>query len=502
MMAAEKMTQQWNFAELIAGICYLRDATPEPISGLSLDSRQVQPGDLFFACEGGKVHAKSFISQAIEGGARVVMWESPLTRSEVRDGVPVFGVPDLRQLIGPIAERFYGSPSQQQFVVGITGTNGKTSVSQFVAQALGEDGPCGMLGTLGNGLFGQLEAGTHTTPDAITLHALLASLREQGAERVVMEVSSHGLEQGRAVGVHFDVAVFTNLSHEHLDYHGDMRAYGLAKRRLFESRGLKYAVINIDDDYGRELLTSLPGAVGTVSYGFKGGEVQPSLLGSDLQLGRHGLRLQVQSDWGSDELQVPLLGGFNAYNLLAALGVLLAAGIPFDEALQRLAKVQPVPGRMEGYGGDDGQPLVVVDYAHTPDALEQVLKALRAHAEGQLWCVFGCGGDRDRSKRPLMAKVAEQHADRVVVTDDNPRTENSGVIVADILGGFVDVDTVTVIADRARAITEAIAKAEPQDVVLVAGKGHEDYQLIGEQRQPFSDAAEVLKALAQRGGRS
>ncbi|NOX92676.1 MAG: UDP-N-acetylmuramoyl-L-alanyl-D-glutamate--2,6-diaminopimelate ligase [Gammaproteobacteria bacterium] len=511
-MTAQSTPERLTFAELIAGIYFIRQAPTLAIGGLCLDSRKVQKGDLFFALGGEQVHGKEFIDDAIKRGASVVLWASPTARQEVRGDrqVPVYGVPDLKNRVGYIAERFYGEPTKSQFVIGVTGTNGKTSVTRFIAHALQKDEPCGVLGTLGNGVFGRLEKGDFTTPDAITLHTLLDDLRHENVQRVVMEASSHGLEQGRVAGVAFDVAVFTNLSHEHLDYHGTMENYGQAKRRLFETKGLKYAVINIDDDYGRQLLTSMPGVVGTVSYGFgdgKGGDdVLPSLLGSRLQLDRNGLRMHVESDWGKGDLQVPLLGAFNAANLLAALGTLLASGIAFDDALQRLSDVQPVPGRMQGHGGTNQQPLVVVDYAHTPDALQQVLVAVRAHAAVQagaviapkLWCVFGCGGDRDRSKRPLMAAAAEQLADKVIVTDDNPRTENAQVIVADILQGFSRVDDVLVIADRASAIEKAILSAAEDDVVLIAGKGHEDVQIVGDERLPFNDAHEVERVLALR----
>lgn len=510
MMAAEQHPEHMNFAELVEGIYFIRQAPTMEITGLCLDSRKAQKGDLFFALKGQQYHAKTFIDEAIKRGVSAVMWESSTPQQEARNGVPVYGVPDLKNYAGKIAERFYGEPSQSLFVVGVTGTNGKTTVSQFIAQAFQQDAPCGVIGTLGNGVFGRLESTSFTTPDAITLHTLLDDMRHDDVTRVVMEVSSHGLEQGRAAGVKFDVAVFTNLSHEHLDYHGNMVNYGRAKRRLFESKGLKYAVINIDDDYGRQLLTSMPAAVGTVSYGFGRGNLQPSLLCSDLKLGKQGMRMRIESDWGSADLQVPLLGEFNAANVLAALGALLASGIGFDEAIQRLSKLNPVPGRMEGHGGsmagddaagDSEQPLVVVDYAHTPDALEQVLTALRAHTEGKLWCLFGCGGDRDASKRPLMAAIAERLADRVVVTDDNPRTENSQVIISDILRGFSQMDDVLVIADRDRAIEEVVLSAAKNDVVLVAGKGHEEVQIIGEQRLPFSDAIEVEKVLALRKSR-
>jgi len=364
-----------------------------------------------------------------------------------------------------------------------------------------QDNKCGVVGTLGNGIFGRLESGLHTTPDAITLHAILADIKRKGASKVVMEVSSHALDQGRVAGVKFDIAVFTNLSHEHLDYHGDMLNYGNAKRRLFDTKSLKYAVINIDDEFGRGLLFSMPTSVGTVSYGFNTKDVLPSLLGSNLKLDQTGLRMRVESDWGNGELRVPILGAFNGYNLLAALGALLASGVGFDDAMQRLSLIQPVDGRMEGYGGNDDCPLVVVDYAHTPDALRAALNAIHEHAVGKIHCVFGCGGNRDRAKRPLMAKIAEQLADYVVVTDDNPRSEDSELIIADILSGFAHDNAVNVIANRAKAIAQTIAEAANNDVVLIAGKGHEKYQLIGDQQIPFSDAREVEKALAVRRGR-
>lgn len=500
---SEQKVTGWTFANLIKDIVYAgRDVPNIEIRGLSLDSRKVKQGDLFMACEGHRVHGKVFINDAIRQGASVVLWESGYLKRDLRQGIPVFAIPDLKFKVGSIAERFYGEPSKNQFVIGVTGTNGKTSVSQFIAQAMHLDNKCGVIGTLGNGVFGRLESGLHTTPDAITLHSILADLKKKGANKVVMEVSSHALDQGRVAGVSFDVAVFTNLTHEHLDYHGDMLNYGLAKRRLFESDSLKYAVINIDDDYGRALLVSMPSSVGTVSYGFNSKDLLPSLLGSDLRMDQTGLRMRVESDWGRGELRVPILGSFNGSNLLAALGALLASGVRFDDAIQRLSLIQPVDGRMEGHGGKDGCPLVVVDYAHTPDALQQALMALREHTVGKLHCVFGCGGDRDRSKRPVMARIAEQYADHVVVTDDNPRNEASKLIIADILSGFKNDQAVKVIPDRASAIAKTIADARESDVILVAGKGHENYQLVGDKSLPFSDGGEVEKALAARRGRA
>jgi UDP-N-acetylmuramoyl-L-alanyl-D-glutamate--2,6-diaminopimelate ligase len=505
MMALQKQPTLMQFSELLEGIYFIQQSAVIQVSGLCLDSRKIQSGDLFFALQGQQGHGKQYIAEVLAQGAVVVLVESNVAGQSAIKGVPVFMVPGLRYLVGRIAERFYGEPSRQQHVVGVTGTNGKTSVTHFIAQALHGDAPCGVVGTLGNGIFGQLSTSGFTTPDAVSLHATLDGLQQNGVNNVVMEVSSHGLEQGRVAGVEFDVAVFTNLSHDHLDYHGDMEKYGQAKRRLFDSKSLKYAVINIDDDYGRELLVSLPATVGTVSYGLKQSVdgVVPSLLGSNLQLDRNGLRMRIESDWGSEDLQIALIGAFNASNILAALGAILAAGISFKEAVARLAKVSPVPGRMQFYGGS-GQgdvadaPLVVVDFAHTPDALEQVLLALREHTTGQLWCLFGCGGDRDAAKRPLMAALAERLADHVIVSDDNPRSESSELIIADILQGFERVDEVSVIAARDKAIESVVLAAGNNDVVLIAGKGHEKTQIVTEQKRPFNDGDEVMRSLALR----
>jgi UDP-N-acetylmuramoyl-L-alanyl-D-glutamate--2,6-diaminopimelate ligase len=325
------------------------------------------------------------------------------------------------------------------------------------------------------------------------------------ARHVAMEVSSHALDQGRVDGVDFHVAVWTNLTRDHLDYHGDMAAYAQAKQRLFKAPGLRHAVINLDDDYGRELLAAIPAGVQIIGYTLNPNTARHSvpapeylLAGSDLQLTDAGLDLHVQSPWGEGRLRAGLLGRFNASNLLAALATLLALGVSFDSAVQRLGRVTTVPGRMERFGGGR-QPLVVVDYAHTPDALEQALRALRGHCHGKLWCLFGCGGERDTGKRPLMGEVAERNADRVVVTDDNPRGEDPIQIVADIMAGMRNPDAAYLRRDRTQAIAFAIAQARPGDIILVAGKGHEDYQLVGTRRIPYSDRLSVMTLLRQEG---
>jgi UDP-N-acetylmuramoyl-L-alanyl-D-glutamate--2,6-diaminopimelate ligase len=441
-----------------------------------------------------------FIEQAIERGAVAVALE-PTPESEGVDpngyAVPVFWVERLHHVASEVAGRFYAHPSHGMSVVGITGTNGKTSVSHFIAQAISEKAPCGMVGTLGSGLYGELSSTGHTTPDAITLQAELERMHGAGASHVAMEVSSHALDQGRVGSVRFAVAVYTNLSHEHLDYHGDMLSYAGVKRQLLEMPGLGKAVINADDETGREWLADLPEGLEVISYGLQGGDgefLSPTLFGEDLKLDGEGLSMRVRSPWGEGELKTALLGRFNASNLLAAIGALLALGFEFDDVLARLGRVHTVPGRMERFYVS-GKPLAVVDYAHTPDALAHVLMALREHTRRRLWCIFGCGGERDREKRPKMGRIAEALADSVVITDDNPRRENPLNIIEDILCGVANPDAVYVNRDRAHAIAHAIGLSREGDVILVAGKGHEAEQLIGDKCIAYSDREEVASLL-------
>jgi UDP-N-acetylmuramoyl-L-alanyl-D-glutamate--2,6-diaminopimelate ligase len=371
--------------------------------------------------------------------------------------------------------------------VGVTGTNGKTSTVQLLAQAWALRGVrAGTVGTLGVGLYGQVQPTGFTTPLVLKLHDLLAQLHEQGAQAVAMEVSSHALDQGRADGVHFDVAVFTNLTRDHLDYHGDMETYGAAKARLFAWPGLKAAAINLDDDYGRRLHAQLPDCVKPVGLSSRG--VEGATLRADaLRLDSAGIAFDLVAGSEVHAVQSPLLGRFNVDNLLAVAGALHALGDSVAQIAATLSQLQPIHGRMNRLGGDGVKPLVVIDYAHTPDALEQALKSLRAHAQARLICVFGCGGERDRGKRPQMAAIAEANADVVIVTDDNPRAENGDQIVADILAGFVHPNDIVVQRDRAAAIARAIGEASPDDIVLIAGKGHEPYQEIDGVKHPFDD---------------
>ncbi len=414
--------------------------------------------------------------------------------------VPNAPIERLRERYGLIAEFIYGAPSSEMWMVGVTGTNGKSSCVQGIAQSYAHLGQrAGIVGTLGSGLVGALESGTHTTPDAAALQETLARLRSAGAQVVAMEVSSHGLDQGRVNGVAFDVALFTNLSRDHLDYHGSMAAYGAAKARLFAWPGLHASVINRDDAFGQSLADDVRARGRKVlTYGFAGADV----AGANLRASPEGLEFAVSTPWGRADVKSALVGAFNAWNLLGILGVLLVSNVPLAKAVEALAHVDAPAGRMQRFGGGD-EPLVIVDYAHTPDALEKALTALRpVVAEGgELVCVFGCGGNRDAGKRPEMGRIAAELADRVVVTDDNPRNEEPGAIAEAILRGIKATGNRrwALEPERAHAIRVAVAKARPGDVVLIAGKGHETYQERNGVRTPFSDGEAAQGALAARG---
>lgn len=498
-----------SLSKLLAGLADIDTAQERVVGGLSLDSRTTQPRDLFLACPGARGHGAQYIPEALRAGAAAIAIDTGSETGNPEGGeVPLIPIPRLRAAVGLIADRFYGEPSRELQVVGITGTNGKTSVSQLVAQALngcrgmGEpDMGCGVLGTLGHGVPGRLEPAINTTPDAITIHRWLRQMRADGMRTAVLEVSSHGLAQDRVAGVRFGVAVLTNLSRDHLDYHPDMIAYGAAKKRLFQAPGLAVAVLNLDDPFSAEVRATLSPSTRVVGYGLRERAAPESddVLGSQLWLGPRGMSLSVRSPWGEGEIESPLIGRFNAYNLLAALATLLALGLPLEAALGNLNRAAPPPGRLERFDSGPGHPLVVVDYAHTPDGLEQALHALRPLHRGRLYCIFGCGGDRDAGKRALMGAVAEALADQIVVTTDNPRGENPQAISAAILNGMRCPERVRLEPDRERAIAWALADAGEDDVVLVAGKGHEDYQEIAGVRWPYSDREAVQRLLQEIG---
>jgi len=474
-------------------------------TALCADSRAVAPGEVFVAFPGARVDGRRYIADAVARGAAAVLWERQGVEAPAID-VPNVAADELQALSGWIAHLVYGRPSEKLWTVGVTGTNGKTSVSQWIAQAFAQLGRrCAVIGTLGCGFPGHLEESLNTTPDALTLHRLFAGYLAQGAQAAAMEVSSIGLHQGRVNGVHFDVAVFTNLTRDHLEYHGSMEAYGAAKEQLFATPGLKAAVLNLDDALGRKIARDLAGrGVPVTGYTLRGetaNGVDVLLAAEGIAAAPRGLRFTAVTPQGRADIEAPVVGEFNVANLLAVLGTLLASGVALDRAAAVLRRLTSSPGRMQAVGGE-GQPLAVIDYAHTPDALDQALAALRETAAargGRLVCVFGCGGNRDPGKRPQMGEVAARRADAVILTSDNPRDEDPQAILADIARGAPGART---IADRAEAIRAALAQADARDVVLIAGKGHEAYQEIAGRRQPFSDVDCAVAALASRGGPS
>jgi UDP-N-acetylmuramoyl-L-alanyl-D-glutamate--2,6-diaminopimelate ligase len=454
------------------------------------DSRRVEPGDLFVARPGTKLDGARFAADAVARGAIALLAAEETPLPEL--GVPVVRVRDVRLALALAAEAVHGHPTRRLGVAGITGTNGKTTCAWLYAVSHGGDGA--YMGTLGTGRPPALEATRHTTLDAVSVHRTLRALVDAGARHVAMEVSSHALDQGRVAGVRLPLAAFTNLTRDHLDYHGTMAAYGAAKARLFQSRAVKHAVINVGDAYGRRLAPGIEltrvAAAGTPPSGGR------FVVATRTECRATGLELAGVTHAGPFHLRSPLLGAFNAENLLVVLGLLLAADRPLAEALAALGAAPPPPGRMETFELGARGPTLVVDYAHSPDALAKVLAALRAHTNGALWCVFGCGGDRDAGKRPLMAAAAEAGADRLVITDDNPRTEDPERIVAMITAALSGRVPAHIERDRAAAIRGAAAQARPGDVILVAGKGHEDYQIYGTEQRAYSDRA-VARSLAE-----
>jgi UDP-N-acetylmuramoyl-L-alanyl-D-glutamate--2,6-diaminopimelate ligase len=484
------MSRSLSLAELLADdVAVPAEIAATRVSGLNLDSRRLRPGEAFIALRSasGDRHGLQHLEEARARGASCVLFEPPVPEG-VALTVQALPVADLRTRLGRIADRWFAGPSFDLTVVGVTGTNGKTSTVQLLAQALDGSalGPCGSIGTLGIGLHADVRAGERTTPDVISVHAALAELLGAGARSVAMEVSSHALDQHRVDAVAFDVAVFTNLSHDHLDYHGDMASYGAAKARLLRWPTLRAAVLNVDDAF----VASLVDGCRDIDRWTLSAHDNPQarLLAEAIRLDSDGISFVLCEDGRRTPVHSRLLGRFNVDNLLAVAGCLRALGVGSDHIAARLSALQPVPGRMNRLGGA-GQPLVVVDYAHTPDALAQALASLREHAPGRLVCVFGCGGERDRGKRPQMAEAAERLSDRVIVTDDNPRNEDGDAIVAAIMAGFVRPEQVVIERDRAAAIATALAGAAAGDIVLIAGKGHEAYQEVGGVRRAFDDTA-------------
>lgn len=459
------------------------------IKGLANDSRKVRPGDLFVAYPGAVSDGRKFIDMALANGAVAILYEPEGWQPPGSLACPCIALPQLAVQLGELASRFYDNPARKMSVTGVTGTNGKTTIAYQLSQAhslLGN--PAIYIGTLGYGASASLKPLANTTPDALFLQKILDDYHKEGIGQVSMEVSSHALSQNRVDNILFKHAIFTNLTQDHLDYHQTMANYAAAKAKLFAYKGLQTAIVNQDDPYMAIMVANLPQDCQLLTYGFnEASSVRVLDYHSDL----HGTQISVTSPWGRQELSIKALGIFNIYNTLAIYTSLVAHGYGQEQVVRVLAQLKSAPGRMEIV---HQQPSIIVDYAHTPDALDNVLKTLSPLKKGRLIVVFGCGGDRDKGKRPLMGKIAEQYADLAIITNDNPRSEDPQQIIADIRAGMLNKSKALIIPDRKEAIAQAIALAEPEDVIVIAGKGHENYQQIGETRFHFSDQ-EVVRSL-------
>ncbi len=470
------------------------------INGLALDSRKVTKGDLFLAVPGVAGDGRHYLAQAQQRGAAAVLFEregfSADSLPELK--IPVIPVSGLKGKLGQLISTYYSPTGKPVSITGYTGTNGKTSCCWFMAQLMARLGvPCAMMGTIGKGLPGALESTLNTTSDVLSTHQFIAGLPERGCHALAMEVSSHGLEQGRVDGVAFEVAVFTNLSRDHMDSYASVDQYARAKSLLFSDQAIKHAVINHNDAYTDMMLAACPKHVNALTWSLS--DASADVYARDIILLPESIKVVVHSPWGDYPLEAPLLGRFNLENLLAVITALGVQGVDVGQVIRQVPNLTTVPGRVQRFGGGQ-QPLVLVDYAHTPDALGSVLSTLREHGARQLTCVFGCGGDRDRGKRPLMTRAALSRADKVILTSDNPRTESPETIIADALAGLTAEQRqhITVIVDRADAIRKTIQGASARDIVVIAGKGHETYQEVNGVRQPFDDREHVQQALAYR----
>ncbi len=487
---------------LLDGIADVPAGAARGVLDITQDSREARAGSLFLALPGRTEHGLKFAADAVARGACAVLWEPAAGVEPPRLPPTVFAaaVPGLTDLVGRIADRFFNWPSSQLRITGITGTNGKTTCAYLLAQCLERLGfQAAYIGTVGWGRIASLKSHALTTPDVVTLHRELGALRAAGVREVAMEVSSVALDQQRVAGVRFHSAAFTNLSRDHLDYHPSMTAYGAAKLRLFDAPDLQHIVVNVGDSFGRDFAQRYAGRVPLtavwIGAGGAGWLAERSLHAAAVNLDAHGVSMHVAGSFGQAQVKTQLLGRFNAENSLVVIACLLSRGISLEDAARVLADCVPPPGRMEVVEpAATGKPMAVVDYAHTPDALTKALAALREHCTGALWCVFGCGGDRDPGKRPLMGAVADELADEIIVTDDNPRSENPESITKAIVGG-IKLKRARVIHDRSKAIGTALTEARGSDVVLIAGKGHEDYQIYGETRRSFSDRREAQRYL-------
>ncbi|WP_049628885.1 UDP-N-acetylmuramoyl-L-alanyl-D-glutamate--2,6-diaminopimelate ligase [Cellvibrio sp. pealriver] len=490
----------------------LGDAASLVVRNLCLDTRQLKTGDAFIALSGVKVDGRNFIAKAVELGAAVILVEADKNWQDLAwlGGVPVIAIENLPARVSEIAGNFFGEPSKKMQLIGITGTNGKTTCTLLAAQMLAHlQKKSAVIGTIGYGLLDAsvlaplsqqinlLTSTGLTTPDPITLQRLLDELIQQGAVSAAIEVSSHSLQQKRVAGLTFATAVFTNLTQDHLDYHGDLTTYGNVKAQLLDMPGLRTAIINLDDAWAASLQSRAPASVNVLSYSI---EKNADVCATNIELHAGGVRAHIVTPWGEGDIDVPLLGKFNLSNVLSVIAVVGAQGFNLAQMLPLITQLEPAPGRMQLVTVDQAaqEVQVIVDYAHTPDALENTLNAIHQHKAGRVWTVFGCGGDRDKSKRPQMGKIAERFSDYVIVTNDNPRSEDPAAIAAEIVRGMNHPNGCLVIADRAQAIDFAIQQAKAGDIVLIAGKGHEDYQIFATQTLPFSDSKHARISLQRR----
>lgn len=490
----------------------LEKAATITVGNLCLDTRQLKTGDAFIALVGNKVDGRDFIAKAIELGASVILVEADKNWQGIDwlGSVPVIAVEQLASQVSAIAARFFDEPSKKVQLLGITGTNGKTTCSLLAAQLLARlQRKSAVVGTLGYGVLdatalapmAQQVSALHstglTTPDPIALQRILAELVHDGATAIAIEVSSHSLQQKRVASVSIHTAIFTNLTQDHLDYHGDLTSYGNAKAQLLNAQGLQTAVVNLDDAWAKSLVNKVPAGVTALTYST---QTVADIYAQNIELHAFGVSANIVTPWGTAKINSPLLGEFNLSNLLAVIGAVALQGFPLDAIVAHMPELLPAPGRMQQVVVDQQaqQVQVIVDYAHTPDALENTLNAIQQHKAGNIWTVFGCGGDRDKTKRPQMGTIAERLSDYVIVTNDNPRSEDPSAIAGEILRGMNRPSGCLVIADRAQAIDFAVQQAKAGDIVLIAGKGHEDYQIFAKQTLPFSDTKQARIALQKR----
>ena len=484
-----------NLKDLLYGI---KDAPPIKYNNICDDSRYVNKGTVFFAVKGLSSDGCDFIESAINSGACAVIYEPPYDLSNIETSIPIIAVDDLKLEIANIVSRHYESSINEMSIIGVTGTNGKTTVSWLIHQGFKKIGyKSGYIGTLGYGLE-NLNLNELTTPSCMKLHKILSEFQNSGVEYVVMEISSHAIDQKRIEGINFNTVIFTNLSRDHIDYHGNMENYGETKAKLFLERQSKIKIININDSFGRSLIERVDEEVISTS-------IEPINIDKDkfisvtkYETNGSGFDIDLKSSWGTFKTHVPLLGTFNIENVIQTIALFLSHGFSMSKIQTIIEGMKAPSGRMESVDMDNNHllPKVLVDFSHTPDALKLSLQSIRDHYDGKIWCVFGCGGDRDRGKRKMMGNIAERYADYVIVTSDNPRNENPEKIISDILEGISS--KVETIVSREEAINFAIMKANKNEIILIAGKGHESYQKIGEETLEFSDHKISKRSLIRR----